>query len=62
MTETIPLAFDLPAVCRKKLSVDFEDANQSSDAGLMLLRGAERRVGVCRRIAITYGFFRTIEN
>jgi len=31
--------------------VDFEGGNQSSDAGLLLLREAERRLGVCRRLA-----------
>ena len=42
------LPFDLPAVRRKKVTVDFGGGNQSSDAGL-LLREAERRLGVCRR-------------
>ena len=51
MTDDTPLAFDLPAVCRKKLTVDFEGGNQSSDAGLLLLREAERKLGVCRRLA-----------
>ena len=31
------LPFDLPAVARKKLAVDFEGRNQSSDGGLRLL-------------------------
>ena len=44
------LPFDLPAVRRKKVTVDFGGGNQSSDAGL-LLREAERRLGVCRRLA-----------
>jgi hypothetical protein len=51
MTEDTLLPFDLPAVHRKKLTVDFEGGNQSSDAGL-LLREAERKVRVpasCRR-------------
>ena len=51
MIQDTPLAFDLPAVRRKKLTVDFEGGDQSSDAGLLLLREAERRLGVCRRIA-----------
>src|SRR4029077_9461766 len=51
MTDAIPLPFDLPSVHRKKLTVDFEGGNQSSDAGLLLLRQAERKLGVCRRIA-----------
>ena len=51
MTDDTPLPFDLPAVCRKKLTVDFEGGNQSSDAGLLLLREAEHKLGVCRRLA-----------
>src|SRR5262245_44472378 len=51
MTEATLLPFDLPAVHRKKLTVDFDGGNQSSDAGLLLLRQAERRLGVCRRLA-----------
>jgi hypothetical protein len=31
--------------------VDFDGGNQSSDAGLLLLRQAERKLGVCRRLA-----------
>jgi hypothetical protein len=34
VTDDTLLPFDLPAVHRKKLTVDFEGANQSSDAGL----------------------------
>jgi hypothetical protein len=51
MTANTPLPFDLPAVRRKKLTVDFAGGNQSSDAGLLLLRESERRLGVCRRLA-----------
>jgi hypothetical protein len=51
MTDDMPLPFSLPAVCRKKLTVDFDGGNQSSDAGLLLLREAERNFGVCRRLA-----------
>src|ERR1700730_2402681 len=51
MTDATPLPFDLPGGCRKKLTVDFEGGTQSSDAGLLLLRQAERRLGVCRRLA-----------
>jgi hypothetical protein len=47
----MPLPFDLPAVRRKKLTVDFDGGNQSSDGGLLLLREAERKLGVCRRLA-----------
>jgi hypothetical protein len=42
MTDDTPLPFDLPAVCRKKLTVDFNGGTQSSDGGLLLLRAAAR--------------------
>ena len=51
MIDATPLPFDLPSVRRKKLTVDFEGGNQSSDAGLLLLRQAERKLGVCGRLA-----------
>jgi Transposase DDE domain group 1 len=51
MDDLTPLRFDLPAVCRKKLTVDFDGGNQSSDAGVLLLRAAEQKVGVIRRMA-----------
>jgi hypothetical protein len=51
MTDDIPLPFDLPAVRRKKLTVDFDGGTVSSDGGLLLLRAAERKLGVCRRLA-----------
>jgi hypothetical protein len=51
MNDDTPLPFDLPAVRRKKLTVDFNGGNQSSDAGLLLLREAEREFGACRRLA-----------
>ena len=53
MTDDTPFPFDLPAVRRKKLTVDFEGGNQSSNGGALLLREAERDVGVCRRLAET---------
>jgi hypothetical protein len=46
MPDDMPLPFDLPSVCRKKLTVDFEGDNQSSDGGLLLLRQVERKLGV----------------
>ena len=51
MTYDTLLPFDLPSVHRKKLTVDFAGGNQSSDAGLLLLRQAERKFGVCGRLA-----------
>jgi len=51
MNDDTLLPFDLPSVRRKKLTVDFDGGNQSSDGGLLLLREAERRLGVCARLA-----------
>jgi hypothetical protein len=45
MTNDKLLPFDLPAVRRKKLTVDFEGGNQSSNGGLLLLRHSERKPG-----------------
>ena len=53
MSDDTPLPFDLPSVCRKKLTVDFNGGNQSSNGGVLLLREAERSVGVCRLLANT---------
>lgn len=51
MIDATPLPFDLPAVARKKLTVDFDGGNQSSDAGVLLLRAAEQKIGIVARIA-----------
>jgi len=51
MTEATLLAFDLPSVNRKKLTIDFDGGSQSSDGGLLLLREAERSLGICARLA-----------
>src|SRR5205814_898868 len=51
MNEDIALPFDLPSVCRKKLSVGFDGGRLSSDAGLLLLRGIERQLGLAARLA-----------
>ena len=51
MTDATLLPFDLPSVRRKKLTIDFDGGNQSSDGGLLLLRQAECRLGVCGRLA-----------
>ena len=51
MTDDTPLPFDLPSIRRKKLTVDFAGGNQSSNGGLLLLREAERKHGVCLRLA-----------
>jgi hypothetical protein len=51
MTDDTPLPFDLPSVRRKKLTVDFAGGNQSSNGVVLLLREAERKHGVCLRLA-----------
>ena len=51
MSEDIPLPFDLPSVGRKKVSVGFDGGMLSSDAGVVVLRGVERRLGLADRLA-----------
>jgi hypothetical protein len=51
MSEDIALSFDLPSVCRKKLSVGFDGGQLSSDAGVLLLRGVEKKLGLAGRLA-----------
>jgi hypothetical protein len=51
MVDATPLPFDLPPVRRKKFTHDFDGGNQSSDAGLLLLRAAEANIGVIAAMA-----------
>ena len=51
MSEDIALPFDLPSVCRKKVSVGFDGGRLSSDAGVLLLRSVERKLGLAGRLA-----------
>ena len=51
MTEDTLLPFDLPAVQRKKVTADFAGGSISSDGGLVLLRAAERRLGLADTLA-----------
>ena len=51
MTEDTLLPFDLPAVSRKKVTADFAGGSISSDGGLVLLRGAERRLRLAETLA-----------
>jgi hypothetical protein len=51
MDEERILPFDLPAVARKKVSVGFDGGMLSSDGGVLLLRGTERRLGLSERLA-----------
>ena len=51
MTDDSLLPFDLPAVQRKKVTADFAGGSISSDGGLVLLRAAERRLGLAGTLA-----------
>jgi hypothetical protein len=45
------LPFGLPAVAHKKVSVGFDGGMLSSDAGVLLLRGIDKRLGMAERLA-----------
>jgi len=45
------LPFDLPAVCRRHVTAAFDGGLISSDGGLLLLRAAERRLGLADLLA-----------
>jgi Transposase DDE domain group 1 len=51
MSKDTVLPFDFPSVCRKKVSVAFDGGMLSSDAGVLLLRKVERRLGIVARLA-----------
>jgi hypothetical protein len=51
MDEERVLPFELPEVARKKVSVGFDGGMLSSDAGVLLLHGIERRQGLSERLA-----------
>ena len=51
MTDDTLLLFGLPAVCRKKVTAAFDGGLISSDCGLVLLREAERRLGLADFLA-----------
>src|SRR5712675_1697536 len=51
MIEDTLLPFDLPSVARKKLSVGFDGGQLSSDAGVLVLRGVEKKLGLAARLA-----------
>ena len=52
MSHDSQLAFELPAIQRKKLTVAFDGGQLSSDGGLVLLRQAEARLGIAARLAV----------
>jgi hypothetical protein len=51
MSEDTLLPFDLPSVAGKKVSVGFDGGLLSSNGGVLLLRGVERRLGLAARLA-----------
>ena len=51
MSEDTSLPFDLPSVARKKVSVGFDGGQLSSDAGVLVLRGVEKKLGLAARLA-----------
>src|ERR1700678_2404318 len=51
MSEDTLLPFDLPSVAHKKVSVGFDGGQLSSDAGVLVLRGVEKRLGLAARLA-----------
>jgi hypothetical protein len=51
MSEDTLLPFDLPSVARKKLCVGFDGGQLSSDAGVLLLGGIEKQLGLAARLA-----------
>src|SRR6202795_5334910 len=51
MSEDTLLPFDLPSVARRRVSVAFDGGLLSSNGGVLLLRGVERRLGLAARLA-----------
>ena len=51
MTDDSLLPFDLPSIQRKKVSAAFDGGLISSDGGLVLLREAERSLGLAETLA-----------
>src|SRR5258707_12773936 len=51
VSKDAPLPFDLPSVARKKLSVGFDGGQRWSDAGVLLLRSDEKKLGLAARLA-----------
>jgi hypothetical protein len=48
--DTLP-SFAFPAVARKKVSAAFDGGMLSSDAGVMLLREVEKKLGIAERLS-----------
>ena len=50
MSEDTVLPFDLPSVARKKVSIGFDGGQLSSNAGVLRLRGVEKKLGLTARL------------
>jgi hypothetical protein len=50
-TEDTLLPFALPSICHKKISAAFDGGRISSDGGVLLLAGADRRLGLIDTLA-----------
>ena len=51
MEEDTLLPFAFPAVARKKVTASFDGGMLSSDAGVLLLRNIEKKLGIARRLS-----------
>jgi hypothetical protein len=51
MLDDSQLPFSFPSILRKKVTAAFDGGRLTSDGGVLLLAGAERRLNVCRRLA-----------
>src|SRR6201993_2069668 len=51
MTDDTLLPFAFPAVERKKVTAAFDGGRITSDGGVMLLAAADRRLGLCEKLA-----------
>ena len=51
MSNDTLLPFALPAVCRKKVTAAFDGGRLISDGGVLLLSGADKQIGLCKRLA-----------
>src|SRR4051794_5422094 len=51
MSEDSLLPFEFPSVAHKKVSVGFDGGQLSSDAGVLVLRGVEKKLGLAVRLA-----------
>jgi hypothetical protein len=48
------LPFTLPSICRKKVTAAFDGGTISSDGGVVLLAGADKRLGLIERLATLF--------